>query len=861
MILEALTTQITQRFQHEKRACVCLWFDEKREFMRVLPGIRNYLAHLGTQPFELLEYDPSEQRGQIWLKHRIHQQLAGLAEPDRKKKRFLVYLPLSEDRLDAPDERGEHHLELLEEYRTAGLLWRIGGKRPTLFRFLKQAGVLLPTDPGDQRRLYDGGVDSLLAKYVAKFADRPAVFWSTQLTPDLAQTRMLGDIDQTIVDLAIDPDGTWQRLTENGLEKEFLDAVEERYGFAHAADTPEGWIQAFVATVALAETFQGYDEPADFPFLDRLPPVVLQPHYGALLQRWLRDAEGRAAWDRWVGEVEKTIDLTGWAGGRDGLSFGFPHIVRMRWDSTIEAFRAASTKTSATEEFFAERRERIKLEAEYSRTSAEPIGAWGLLLRLCDFLEACVRAEHDVCGALDGAALAEVFVRNAEPVDLQHIEIRRQAEERGLPSIAAVADRHYASYTKALNGRFFKDYASQGHADIEGIPLVTEKLEHDLWYEKERRAVVVVDALRFDCALAIRGALQGHEVKVEPARAQLPTITAVGMTALMPVSSANVTLDLKGNSVHPCVDGKDCAQRKNRLAFLVGFGADCREIDDIESAAEAPGDLGDLLVVFGHDQVDNIGHGSADNLVRHIDLEIQRVARLIRKLHRWGYGSVHVITDHGFILLEESKLPDVVPCEKDWCHVQKERFALVPAAADVPLVSFPFAWDETVRVAVPPGLAFFKAEKSFSHGGAALQELIIPHLVSKSGARQERRIGVEVVLPTYELMRTAVKVVLRPVSATEAKPGQMSLFTETARTLAIDVRRTSEDGSTESVLATTEAKEIRLGAGEGEKSVTLFFHTAQSFKKGELLNIDIQDVETTEHFPPGGIKLTVGRDM
>lgn len=61
----------------------------------------------------------------------------------------------------------------------------------------------------------------------------------------------------------------------------------------------------------------------------------------------------------------------------------------------------------------------------------------------------------------------------------------------------------------------------------------------------------------------------------------------------------------------------------------------------------------------------------------------------------------------------------------------------------------------------------------------------------------------------------------------------MSLFTETARTLALDVQRTSVSGSAESVLAASAAKEIRLGAGDEEKSVTLFFHTAQSFQKGD----------------------------
>jgi len=56
-------------------------------------------------------------------------------------------------------------------------------------------------------------------------------------------------------------------------------------------------------------------------------------------------------------------------------------------------------------------------------------------------------------------------------------------------------------------------------------------------------------------------------------------------------------------------------------------------------------------------------------------------------------------------------------------------------------------------------------------------------------------------------------------------------------------------------------EEVRIEPKDKEQSVTLFFHTATTFQKGELLELDIRDVETTEQFPPGGIKLTVGRDM
>ena len=182
------------------------------------------------------------------------------------------------------------------------------------------------------------------------------------------------------------------------------------------------------------------------------------------------------------------------------------------------------------------------------------------------------------------------------------------------------------------------------------------------------------------------------------------------------------------------------------------------------------------------------------------------------------------------------------------------------ASADLPLVTLPLAWAPAYRVAVPPGLAFFKAEKSFSHGGAALQELVIPHLVSRGHAPQGKRVALEVVLPTFELQRPAVKVTVRVAPSAGQKEVQLSMFSNSGRTLSIDVLRRAADGTAMSVLA-SKAKELRIEPKDTEQSVTLFFHTALSFGKGELLELDIRDVETTEQFPPGGIKLTVGRNV
>ena len=98
MILDALVIQLAHRFRHEKRARVCLWFDERREFVRLLPALREHLAAMAQPPFRLLEYDEEQRHGQVWLKCQIWRTLVAADPAEYKHLRFVTYLPLSEDR-------------------------------------------------------------------------------------------------------------------------------------------------------------------------------------------------------------------------------------------------------------------------------------------------------------------------------------------------------------------------------------------------------------------------------------------------------------------------------------------------------------------------------------------------------------------------------------------------------------------------------------------------------------------------------------------------------------------------------------------------------------------------------------------
>ena len=207
-----------------------------------------------------------------------------------------------------------------------------------------------------------------------------------------------------------------------------------------------------------------------------------------------------------------------------------------------------------------------------------------------------------------------------------------------------------------------------------------------------------------------------------------------------------------------------------------------------------------------------------------------------------------------------------VPCSVLWPSGWRAAFQFVDEVeihtvrAMIPTVTPIGAWDASMRVALPAGLAFFIAEKSFSHGGDALQEILIPHLVSRM-ATQEKRVGIEVLVPAAELVRASVTVVLRPKGAGWCRSDEPLRRVGPDSSAIIDVLRVTSSGEQTSVLATGRPKDVRIDGGSGDVTENLFFTPRSSFRRGDVLELNVRDPETFETFPPGGIKLTVGRDM
>src|SRR5205823_1357216 len=81
-----------------------------------------------------------------------------------------------------------------------------------------------------------------------------------------------------------------------------------------------------------------------------------------------------------------------------------------------------------------------------------------------------------------------------------------------------------------------------------------------------------------------------------------------------------------------------------------GAGKPCVEFLDLESLLKGP-DVppAPLLVVFDN-SLDEQGHKGAEQLPLVADELVRDLRRAIDRLHRSGVETIHVVTDHGFLL-------------------------------------------------------------------------------------------------------------------------------------------------------------------------------------------------------------------
>lgn len=329
-------------------------------------------------------------------------------------------------------------------------------------------------------------------------------------------------------------------------------------------------------------------------------------------------------------------------------------------------------------------------------------------------------------------------------------------------------DADYAKSCNTLNYEWLKCWIEKGGR----LDVLGNKLQQDIYENESNRSVkqvfIVSDALRYEVAVELYNELakEKHVAQLDYIIAMLPTETKYTKNALLPYR----TLALQGMEM--AVDGQVLKTLEQRTAHLNRYvdGALCVDYTDWEkkSGDEKREICKRPLIYIFHNTIDKDGHDAdAYELARACRTAVIQLSKLVKSLHASNnVTNVVVTSDHGFLY------NDIDFEEKDKQRVsedaieRKTRYYLTSSKNGVVNVAKFYLRDVSVMsedcmVAVPYGTNRFNAPGggySFTHGGASLQEMIIPVIRSKQKRMDKtEKVGVTLISRDLKMISSRLK--------------------------------------------------------------------------------------------------------
>ncbi|GAA5176799.1 BREX-1 system phosphatase PglZ type A [Modicisalibacter zincidurans] len=295
----------------------------------------------------------------------------------------------------------------------------------------------------------------------------------------------------------------------------------------------------------------------------------------------------------------------------------------------------------------------------------------------------------------------------------------------------------------------------QVHVDAvtrwEAYPVIQQKAFFEYWVRpylrKDKRICVIIsDAMRYEIGDELLGLIRQEDrysAELEPALSTLPSYTQLGMAALLPNKSLAIADNDTGTVL---VDGQSSQGTVNRTkilqAALDGRGQAVKAEDFMQLNREDSRELlkgNDVLYIY-HNRIDHTGDKmhSEGQAFEAAEQTLDDLIRLIKKLTAANANNLLITADHGFIYqnreLDESDfLGDAV--SGDDIRYRDRRFVLGKGLSASPAFhhfsSEQLGLDGDMEVQIPKSINRLRLKGSgsrFVHGGASLQEVVIPVL-------------------------------------------------------------------------------------------------------------------------------------
>lgn len=529
---------------------------------------------------------------------------------------------------------------------------------------------------------------------------------------------------------------------------------------------------------ALTEFFwtqvgQAYGYRSDEPDFEDFAITLFQSAYArALDEDGALNSEALLVFRRWKNNRH-------WAGAFEDLSARYQDLLKIPADLATRDFRklmgidhfeeidrhiirqivqAMSTQTVSAPDVLNWVRERR--QSHWYPKYADIYQAIGFAT---EFQQALAEANLGMTSAAEGVRR---YVTSWYKLDQLYRKFIYHMQQSGQASLladlyASVENRYTNSFVLAVNDAWQDQIAGLSSWKIPGYAAQADFYREQAaeYRRKDQKvAVIISDALRYEvaeeCLRRIR-ALDRFDADLKPMISALPSYTQLGMAALLPHNGLAMAEDGSSDILAGGENTKGIAAREKLLAKgRAGDSAKALKSEDVMNMRTEEGKAlfrDNHIVYIYHNRIDAIGDKlqTEDRLPEAAEDAIEDLTKLVRKLTSANFSNILITADHGFLYqhraLDESDFAIADPQGAEILF-RNRRFVigrgLVATAGMKHFTASSLGLSGDLEILIPNSINRMRvkgAGSRFVHGGASLQEVVIP--VIRVGKQREADVG------------------------------------------------------------------------------------------------------------------------
>lgn len=794
------------------------------------------------QWLELLRTSATETGFELWADPDQHELIVRERFSSEVRAARVVWLPCSRD-----DISWFKVFELEAE-----AIWE-----KSLLEALREYGVSIPRDQEIE-------LATLLPAHAREWFDKPRETWK-ELTPANAKGALVDD--HRMLEILAGAFGEFEKLQKEDRFGIFARRAREDCGLPDPTNVDEkNWRVAATAVLLCTEAAARNQQQPPNEQSRIVPPGLPRDNALKLLRNWQENVNYLSAFEDLAMQADGTVGLTYWARSLSTApkSYASRAVEHERFKQFAEEFDRIedvyelAQRLAAQLHIFQERENKF-----WGKQASDRIG-WKYLVQLGQSAGILVENAEAETRWRKVRDAVEWYCSRGWAIDSGSEELFAEAPDwpSQLHRVRVRLRRAYARATDQMAAAF-SELLAYNQDDLSAMPTVGETALQKLQQGKGPTALVCVDAFRFELGQRLAQLLNDHEptprAVVSAAIAPIPSVTSVGMPFALPIPRRQLHVQLSSDKKGFQVFADDfsgdlsvAAERRTWLSEKLGI-RDFYTIAEVldGNTLKRPSKSTKIVYVQGA-EFDNAGHDGQLQLTGAED-HLERYAKLVRRLRETGFTRIVMCTDHGFFhwQLQADEIQSDKPSGE---MILSSRRAIVGHGLkhlNALILKVP---QSDLDVAVPRSFNAFKTYGGlgFFHGGATLQELVVPVIVASWPAKASK---VRVVLkPIVQITNAAPRVQL------EAGDTDSGLFGANEKLMARRARVKVQDPATGKVLFRHDDPVTVEPSGEPITLLLKFVNQDSNARYGMRLLAQVIDADDEEILASEEVTLKVDLD-